>query len=227
MSRQALRHRIKSQLTLCVPQPSFKEYSAGWKVHMSDSDPEPSQATTTQSTGPSLSQPPYMYSVGPPRQQSPPTTVAPSAMSYQPYFTPPQNGGPSNTTTTPPSVHAHPMASSTPVSDSSHTPDAPVGMKRAYPFDDNLNVDMRARHTQPYQPPPPPPPSLAGTLTMIDSPTKRTPRHCSKCGSMECKGKGGRTFCQNPCRDCGKVDCAGRVSRKQVCANRTSLSWGM
>ncbi|TFK35602.1 hypothetical protein BDQ12DRAFT_688024 [Crucibulum laeve] len=43
---------------------------------------------------------------------------------------------------------------------------------------------------------------------------KRSPRHCCKCGSQECKGKGGRDFCQNPCQDCGKFDCRGRNSRR-------------
>lgn len=42
----------------------------------------------------------------------------------------------------------------------------------------------------------------------------RRPRHCFKCGSDECKGKGGRVFCLNACRDCGKLDCHGRNSRK-------------
>ncbi|KAF5359339.1 hypothetical protein D9756_003014 [Leucocoprinus leucothites] len=44
--------------------------------------------------------------------------------------------------------------------------------------------------------------------------SKRSPRHCCKCGSQDCKGKGGRTFCTNPCQDCGKLDCRGRNSRR-------------
>lgn len=47
-------------------------------------------------------------------------------------------------------------------------------------------------------------------------------RHCSKCGSSECKGKGGRTFCQNACQDCGKItECKGRNSKRpdKTCAN--------
>jgi len=43
---------------------------------------------------------------------------------------------------------------------------------------------------------------------------KRSPRHCCKCGSQECKGKGGRSFCMNPCQDCGQLDCRGRNSRR-------------
>lgn len=44
--------------------------------------------------------------------------------------------------------------------------------------------------------------------------TKRSPRHCCKCGSQDCKGKGGRAFCQNGCQDCGKLECRGRNSRR-------------
>jgi hypothetical protein len=46
------------------------------------------------------------------------------------------------------------------------------------------------------------------------SATKRV-RHCCKCGSSECKGKGGRAFCPNACQDCGKVEeCKGRNSKR-------------
>lgn len=57
----------------------------------------------------------------------------------------------------------------------------------------------------------------ATTTTMIASMGphgKRSPRHCCKCGSQECKGKGGRAFCTNPCQDCGKQECKGRNSRR-------------
>jgi hypothetical protein len=47
-----------------------------------------------------------------------------------------------------------------------------------------------------------------------ESHSKRSPRHCCKCGSQDCKGKGGRNFCTNPCQDCGKMDCKGRNSRR-------------
>ncbi|KAJ4474309.1 hypothetical protein J3R30DRAFT_3507398 [Lentinula aciculospora] len=43
---------------------------------------------------------------------------------------------------------------------------------------------------------------------------QRNPRHCSKCGSTSCKGKGGRSYCTNVCKDCGKYDCRGRNSRR-------------
>ncbi|KAF8896654.1 hypothetical protein BD779DRAFT_1608790 [Infundibulicybe gibba] len=55
------------------------------------------------------------------------------------------------------------------------------------------------------------PNSDAGTQ---DGQQKRSPRHCCKCGSQDCKGKGGRNFCTNPCQDCGKLDCKGRNSRR-------------
>ncbi|KZT07583.1 uncharacterized protein LAESUDRAFT_811853 [Laetiporus sulphureus 93-53] len=51
----------------------------------------------------------------------------------------------------------------------------------------------------------------AGSLT---EPAQKRIRHCCKCGSNECKGKGGRAFCTNPCQDCGKLDCKGRNSKR-------------
>ncbi|KAF8960032.1 hypothetical protein BDZ97DRAFT_1761005 [Flammula alnicola] len=55
----------------------------------------------------------------------------------------------------------------------------------------------------------------AGAGAMITgSHSKRSPRHCCKCGSQECKGKGGRSFCMNGCQDCGKLECKGRNSRR-------------
>ena len=52
-----------------------------------------------------------------------------------------------------------------------------------------------------------------GGATIIEPAQKRT-RHCCKCGSQDCKGKGGRSFCTNKCQDCGKLDCKGRNSRR-------------
>ncbi|KAJ7075189.1 hypothetical protein B0H15DRAFT_792193 [Mycena belliarum] len=55
----------------------------------------------------------------------------------------------------------------------------------------------------------------AGELGGTASPGKpRNPRHCCKCGSQNCKGKGGRTFCTSACMDCGKFTCRGRNSRR-------------
>ena len=53
---------------------------------------------------------------------------------------------------------------------------------------------------------------LLGTEEVTHS--KRSPRHCCKCGKQDCKGKGGRSFCMNGCQDCGKLECKGRNSRR-------------
>jgi hypothetical protein len=50
-------------------------------------------------------------------------------------------------------------------------------------------------------------------VSILEPSQKRT-RHCCKCGSQECKGKGGRSFCLNMCQDCGKLECKGRNSRR-------------
>ncbi|CAA7267544.1 unnamed protein product [Cyclocybe aegerita] len=69
----------------------------------------------------------------------------------------------------------------------------------------------------------PPAPSNGATNTNGEGPStngaggqagKRSPRHCCKCGSQDCKGKGGRSFCTNACQDCGKAECKGRNSRR-------------
>ena len=52
-----------------------------------------------------------------------------------------------------------------------------------------------------------------GEVSILEPSQKRL-RHCCKCGSQECKGKGGRSFCLNACQDCGKLDCRGRNSRR-------------
>lgn len=52
---------------------------------------------------------------------------------------------------------------------------------------------------------------------------KRRVRHCAKCGSETCKGRGGGSNCPHPCRDCHKTDCKGRSSAKpgRPCDNTT------
>ncbi|KAG7099692.1 hypothetical protein E1B28_001514 [Marasmius oreades] len=75
--------------------------------------------------------------------------------------------------------------------------------KRPYPFTHQSdNTDFH--------------PGSSNQMTVLsgESPRKRSPRHCSKCGSPDCKGKGGRNFCMNPCKDCGKLECRGRNSRR-------------
>ncbi|KAH9838455.1 uncharacterized protein C8Q71DRAFT_751363 [Rhodofomes roseus] len=83
---------------------------------------------------------------------------------------------------------------------------------------------------QPAAPPPPPDPNpatpnpnlLKRTFSIVDGspdsglsePMQKRIRHCCKCGSNDCKGKGGRAFCTNPCQDCGKLSCKGRNSKR-------------
>lgn len=49
-------------------------------------------------------------------------------------------------------------------------------------------------------------------------PTKKRkgPRHCMRCGSVECPGRKARSSCQNPCQDCGAYGCRGRNSGKPL-----------
>ncbi|KAI0775239.1 hypothetical protein BD413DRAFT_534202 [Trametes elegans] len=71
--------------------------------------------------------------------------------------------------------------------------------------------------------------SLKRTFSIVDGtpepgmsePLQKRIRHCCKCGSNECKGKGGRAFCNNPCQDCGKLECKGRNSKRpdRTCAD--------
>lgn len=77
-----------------------------------------------------------------------------------------------------------------------HTPSEQNGLKRAYGFGDNT-----------------------GEVAILE-PSQKRPRHCCKCGSQDCKGKGGRMHCNKPCQDCGKGDCKGRNSRRpdKVCS---------
>ncbi|PPQ79095.1 hypothetical protein CVT25_002888 [Psilocybe cyanescens] len=55
---------------------------------------------------------------------------------------------------------------------------------------------------------------VSGGVQVTVTHSKRSPRHCCKCGSQDCKGKGGRSFCTNGCQDCGKMECKGRNSRR-------------
>ncbi|KAI0325524.1 hypothetical protein GY45DRAFT_1330131 [Cubamyces sp. BRFM 1775] len=74
-----------------------------------------------------------------------------------------------------------------------------------------------------------PPASMKRTFAIVDGtpepgmsePMHKRVRHCCKCGSNECKGKGGRAFCNNPCQDCGKLECKGRNSKRpdRTCAD--------
>ncbi|KAF7317215.1 hypothetical protein HMN09_00456500 [Mycena chlorophos] len=93
-------------------------------------------------------------------------------------------------------------------------------LKRAYPFEDGQQQPQPI-HTASFDSPPPaasisaaPPMPMHIVHVNSPGPKPRAPRHCCKCGSQTCKGKGGRHFCPNPCMDCGKMDCRGRNSRR-------------
>ncbi|KAJ6553543.1 hypothetical protein DFH09DRAFT_1366164 [Mycena vulgaris] len=87
--------------------------------------------------------------------------------------------------------------------------------KRPYPFGEpdvgaglNVGVSSVAGH-------------VGGAAVDVGEPSAtivtskpRNPRHCCKCGSQSCKGKGGRNFCTSACMDCGKFSCRGRNSRR-------------
>ncbi|PBK67705.1 hypothetical protein ARMSODRAFT_958712 [Armillaria solidipes] len=174
------------------------EYAEAWKAHAGHSaSAEPDTPSVAgSSAGPGQA---YMYPQPQPQPQ-PQGGHFSSAFRVPPYFAPSAKVGQSSSsavansvTTTGPS-NPNPISPPPPLGNEPPNPPA----KRAYPFLDEESGS-------------------------VDGPRKRNPRHCSKCGSADCKGKGGRSFCLNACRDCGKVDCYGRTNRRNVCANR---GWG-
>ncbi|KAF9026002.1 hypothetical protein BDZ89DRAFT_1102165 [Hymenopellis radicata] len=224
-----------------MPQPQqdgdeYKGYTDSWKVHQTSSEPE-TPASATQSTGPSTSQPTYIYAPPPP----PPQSQFTHTLRYPPYFTAPSTkvgssssagaipntvASPSNQMPPPPNnqMPQPPPSNQMPPPPNSESPNqhSPVDIhsnKRAYPFTleavsgPSGNSTMAEHNHVPQAGP-----VLSGNG---EGPRKRSPRHCSKCGSADCKGKGGRSFCSNACRDCGKLDCMGRTNRRNVCQNRT------
>lgn len=71
--------------------------------------------------------------------------------------------------------------------------------------DTSVADSSSSEHTSPKRPFP-----FAGDVASESASASKRIRHCCKCGSSECKGKGGRAFCANACQDCGKVDeCKG------------------
>ncbi|OCH95358.1 hypothetical protein OBBRIDRAFT_745512 [Obba rivulosa] len=121
-----------------------------------------------------------------------------------------------------------------------------VNQSPGQPPVDNRPVPFPAYSQGPYMAYPYPPPypyfpvphgqhpdpngnSLKRTFSIVDGapdpalaePVQKRIRHCCKCGSNECKGKGGRAFCTNPCQDCGKMECKGRNSKRpdRTCAD--------
>ncbi|KAJ7220316.1 hypothetical protein GGX14DRAFT_586555 [Mycena pura] len=90
-----------------------------------------------------------------------------------------------------------------------YDPASGAARKRPYPFGDagGAHMDVSASAASGTDAG-----GSAGTGAIGAKP--RNPRHCCKCGSQTCKGKGGRNFCTSACMDCGKFDCRGRNSRR-------------
>ncbi|KAL7279179.1 hypothetical protein ACG7TL_007019 [Trametes sanguinea] len=145
---------------------------------------------------------------------------------------PETNGAP---TMSPEQAHASTSASQDPSGSSQPSASAPA------PSQAPSHPPPHYAYAQgPYQPYPYPYPpywnqpqdpsaSLKRTFAIVDGtpepgmsePMHKRIRHCCKCGSNECKGKGGRAFCTNPCQDCGKLECKGRNSKRpdRTCAD--------
>ncbi|KAH9985115.1 hypothetical protein BJV77DRAFT_1034018 [Russula vinacea] len=85
---------------------------------------------------------------------------------------------------------------------------APVSAPFSYPQGAPYMPYAYGPYPMPYQPLP----EVANGGSK-ESQVKRI-RHCVKCGSKDCKGKGGRNFCTNACQDCGEMDCKGRNSKR-------------
>ncbi|EMD34040.1 hypothetical protein CERSUDRAFT_159446 [Gelatoporia subvermispora B] len=130
----------------------------------------------------------------------------------------PEQAGPSNVVDTHPHVNQSPVQ---PPMDNRPPPFPPYSQAPYMPYP--------YPPPYPYYPVPPgqhPDPNngnpLKRTFAIVDGtpdpslaePVQKRIRHCCKCGSNECKGKGGRAFCTNPCQDCGKMDCKGRNSKR-------------
>ncbi|KAI0046175.1 hypothetical protein FA95DRAFT_1573310 [Auriscalpium vulgare] len=121
------------------------------------------------------------------------------------------------------SSSAAPPATSTapavPAPDAPYPQGAPTAYM-AYPY---------AAYPYVYQPPAPAsasasapnPAKRGGDVLDTQTPPAKRVRHCVKCGSKECKGKGGRVFCVNACQDCGSAECKGRNSKRpdKTCAD--------
>ncbi|KAH0585535.1 hypothetical protein H2248_008767 [Termitomyces sp. 'cryptogamus'] len=212
-------------------------YTDAWKANSGSAPPAPAPPSSASASGstappPSASNTTSSSTPQPQSQQqlkSPPNPGAStfdyikSLVSY-PYgtypFFPPAVATPSisGASTTPPSVStagagaapARETATATPVP-STAGPSAPGSLKRPYPFAEDASSGVVGMSTGIVGVGVGV--SVGGTTGMMDS-SKRSPRHCCKCGSQDCKGKGGRSFCVNGCQDCGKLECRGRNSRR-------------
>ncbi|KAH7884794.1 hypothetical protein F5I97DRAFT_1502772 [Phlebopus sp. FC_14] len=186
---------------ICIVQPdnghaansqnTSDEYNDAWKANSATADAGPSQTAAPQQSSSTL------------------TTVTPEVPTQS--STPAQPQPPPFTFTQPGPYVTYPYA--------------------AYPYYPQAAPSQSA----PPAPPPPPPTHPAAehnslkrpftygenaTEVAILEPSQKRTRHCCKCGSQDCKGKGGRSFCLNACQDCGKIDCRGRNSRRpdKICS---------
>lgn len=192
-------------------QDAIGEFSDAWKAD--SSAPEPGPSTQPH---PTMPQPPPS-TLG---SATPDHAAASASTSVQPPPQPQPQPPPQAQAQVPPQVQQfafgqpgpyvsyaypgysyypqHPQSTSAPPPPVSqpHTPSEQNGLKRAYGYGEN-----------------------SSEVAILEPSQKRT-RHCCKCGSQDCKGKGGRTFCMNACQDCGKIDCKGRNSRRpdKVCS---------
>ncbi|KAI0258360.1 hypothetical protein BC834DRAFT_911765 [Gloeopeniophorella convolvens] len=87
-------------------------------------------------------------------------------------------------------------------------PHAPMPAPYGYPQGAPYMPYAYGPYPMPYQPL-----HEAASIGAKEGSAKRI-RHCVKCGSKDCKGKGGRNFCTNACQDCGEMECKGRNSKR-------------
>ncbi|KAI0322557.1 hypothetical protein OF83DRAFT_1080143 [Amylostereum chailletii] len=140
-------------------------------------------------------------------KEAPPTSYADPWKAHNVISTPP---APSSSDTVPASVpppipipvQAPPGAIPAPYG----YPQGAPGPYMAYPYGDRAFQQYSYHHHDPNAP--------GGKAGSAEPPAAKRVRHCVKCGSKDCKGKGGRNFCTNACQDCGKSDCKGRNSKR-------------
>jgi hypothetical protein len=151
----------------------------------------------------------------PPSQKAPPKSVVATASTTSGGNVPPHPVGamPPPTYFVPPAATRYfptppmPQPSVTPFYPSAPPPVSPVPPPSSGSPSNATGGGDSLRRSNPY------------SETETPSPKKRRVRHCAKCGSPTCKGRGGGSNCPNACRDCGKVECKGRSSTKpgRVC----------
>ncbi|KAI0749348.1 hypothetical protein C8Q80DRAFT_1161512 [Daedaleopsis nitida] len=173
---------------------TIEEFEEAWNANSGVAEPNGAAPPMQEQAGPSNSAPDHTVN-GQHGAGAPPQAPAPAQAQPQAQGPPP-----------PPPPHY------------AYAP--PAGPYQPYPYG------------YPYwqqQPEQQPPTSLKRTFSIVDGtpepgmsePLHKRVRHCCKCGSNECKGKGGRAFCTNPCQDCGKLECKGRNSKRpdRTCAD--------